>query len=103
MNYEDFAKSMKALSDPNRVKMMDLLSYETMCACDLLEYFDFTQSSLSHHMKILKEVGLVTTEKIGKWHYYTVNQSAVESISRFGQEIFSNSEACICHKVSVTQ
>lgn len=96
MNYEIYAKMMKALSDPNRVKILDILSCGTRCACDLLEHFDFTQPTLSHHIKVLKEAGLVSTEKIGTWHHYSTNQENVKALMKETQQIFSDSERCIC-------
>ncbi|UUX33513.1 ArsR/SmtB family transcription factor [Fundicoccus culcitae] len=101
MNYERYAKVMKALSDPSRVQIMDMLSCGKMCACDLLEHFDFTQPTLSHHIKVLKEAGLVNTEKNGTWHHYSTNLENVEKVIAFSQEVFSNSERCICHTTKV--
>lgn len=53
MNYEDMSKTLKALADPKRLKIIDLLSCGSLCACDILDHFDFTQPTLSHHMKVL--------------------------------------------------
>ncbi|HRK99148.1 MAG TPA: metalloregulator ArsR/SmtB family transcription factor, partial [Trichococcus flocculiformis] len=47
MDYENYAKVAKALADPKRVKIVDMLSCGAMCACDILEHFDFTQPTLS--------------------------------------------------------
>ena len=87
MNYELFAEKMKALSDPNRVKILDLLSCDTLCACDLLEHFDFTQPTLSHHIKVLRDA----------WHHYSVNRELSTEITEVLQSVFSSSERCICH------
>ena len=65
MTYESYAKIAKALSEPKRVKILDMLSCGEMCACDILEHFDFTQPTLSHHIKVLTEAGMVTSEKRG--------------------------------------
>lgn len=54
---------MKALSDPKRVKILDIISCGELCACDILEQFDFTQPTLSHHIKVLVNAGLVNVEK----------------------------------------
>lgn len=98
MNYELIAEKMKALSDPNRVKILDLLSCETLCACDLLEHFDFTQPTLSHHIKVLRDAGLVITEKKGTWHHYSINKELTDEFMHTLQHVFSNTESCICHK-----
>ena len=71
--YEENSKIIKALSDPNRLKIMDILSCGEMCACDILEHFDFTQPTLSHHMKVLMENNLVNVRKDGQWNYYSLN------------------------------
>ena len=74
MDYDSYAKVMKALSDPKRVKIVDMLSDGKLCACDILEQFDFTQPTLSHHIKVLLTAELVTVEKIGTLHYYSLNE-----------------------------
>ncbi|MEL7598455.1 MAG: metalloregulator ArsR/SmtB family transcription factor, partial [Clostridiaceae bacterium] len=64
-NYEANAKIFKAVSDSNRLKIIDMLSCGEKCACDILENFEFTQPTLSHHMKVLIECGLVKSRKEG--------------------------------------
>lgn len=54
MNYEEMSVILKALADPKRLKIIDLLSCGSLCACDILDHFEFTQPTLSHHMKVLK-------------------------------------------------
>lgn len=73
MTESEIAKVCKALGDENRVKIIKMLTVGEMCACKLLEAFNITQPTLSHHMKILAETGLVTVRKDGKWAYYAVN------------------------------
>ena len=62
--YEVNSRIFKALSDVNRLKIIDLLSYEEKCGCKILEHFNFTQPTLSHHMKVLIECGLVEAMKV---------------------------------------
>lgn len=73
VEYELYVKVIKALSDTNRMKIINLLSNGEKCACELLNYFDFTQPTLSHHMKVLSECGLVSSRKVGQWSHYTLN------------------------------
>jgi ArsR family transcriptional regulator, arsenate/arsenite/antimonite-responsive transcriptional repressor len=62
---------MKALSDPNRVKIIKMLEYKLMCVCELQEALQIAQSSVSKHLKILEEAGLVDYSKDGLWvNYY---------------------------------
>ena len=70
IDYEGNAKILKALADPNRLKIVDILSCGELCACEILEHFEFTQPTLSHHMKVLAEAGLVNVRKDGLWNYY---------------------------------
>ncbi|WP_034552095.1 ArsR/SmtB family transcription factor [Carnobacterium funditum] len=80
MDYESYANVMKALSDPKRVKIVEMLSYKALCACDILEQFDFTQPTLSHHIKVLVAAGLVTVEKTGTWHHYSLNENKINQL-----------------------
>ena len=80
MDYESYAKVMKALSDPKRVQIIDMLSNGELCACDILEQFDFTQPTLSHHIKVLLNAGLVTVEKVGTWHHYSLNEKCINQL-----------------------
>ncbi|MGA3513589.1 ArsR/SmtB family transcription factor, partial [Lactiplantibacillus plantarum] len=74
MDYGLTANVFKALGDPKRVQIVDMLSCGEMCACDLLERFNFTQPTLSHHMKVLINAGIVQTRKTGTWHNYSLNE-----------------------------
>ena len=96
-NYEDNAKIIKALSDPSRLKIIDILSCGERCACDLLEYFDFTQPTLSHHMKVLMDCGLVESRKEGLWNHYSLNGTNCNRLILFLMNIITNTEECICH------
>ncbi len=82
-NYTLQTKVFKALADENRVRIVRLLSQGERCAYQLLEDFDITQPTLSHHMKILTSSGLVDCRKSGKWAYYTINASKVGEVSDF--------------------
>jgi len=68
-DYDNNAKIFKALSDPSRVKIIDILSCGERCACEILEHFDFTQPTLSHHMKVLMKCGLVESREEGLWSH----------------------------------
>lgn len=70
---EHLAKIFKALGDPTRVKLLSLITASRdgeMCVCDLTEPVKLSQPTVSHHMKILVEAGLVTREQRGRWAYY---------------------------------
>ena len=67
---KDFIKVMKALSDPNRVKIVKMLQHKLMCVCELQEALQISQSSVSKHLKLLEEAGLVDFKKDGLWVNY---------------------------------
>lgn len=67
---KDFIKVMKALSDPNRVKVLKLLQHRVMCVCELQAALDIAQPTVSKHLKILEDAGLVFCEKDGLWVNY---------------------------------
>lgn len=68
------SRLFKALGDPNRLCILDILMREEKCACELLAGLEIGQSTLSHHMKILAEAGLVNCRKVGKWTHYSLNR-----------------------------
>ena len=88
----------KALCDENRVQIFRLLQHGEKCACKLLEAMQFTQPTLSHHMKILCDSGLVVGRKEGKWMYYSVSQEGTEVAVNVLRELtkVSDSGECSC-------
>jgi ArsR family transcriptional regulator len=90
------AKIFKALGDHKRVMIIDMLSCGELCACMILEKFDMTQPTLSHHMKLLRECGLVNARDEGKWTYYSLNEETIEKLKLFFTDITSDKEKCIC-------
>lgn len=83
MNTIDIAVICKALGDYNRLQIVQILSDGEMCGCKLLEAFDITQPTLSHHMKTLCGCGLVNDRKEGKWHHYSINKDVWNELSVF--------------------
>ena len=85
--YADNALIFKALSDPTRLMILDMLSFGELCACVILAQFQITQPTLSYHMKALCDSGLVNGRKQGKWMYYSLNNDVFENIRDFLDEI----------------
>jgi len=79
--YEKMAKVFKALSDPKRVKIVDMLSCGDMCACLLLKCFEITQPTLAHDMKVLSEAGIVTSRREGKKTFYSLNRKNLQAMN----------------------
>ncbi len=74
------ARIFKAMSDENRLKIIDMLIDHPYNASELLEEMDFGQSTLSHHMKILMNAEVVRARKSGKWIIYSLNKEAFEQM-----------------------
>ena len=81
MNINDKEKIFKALGDKNRLMIMDLISQEELSAGKILEQVNMGQSTLSHHMKILCDSGIVNARKDSRWVYYTINAEVAAEIS----------------------
>lgn len=64
----------KCLSDSNRLNILNYLGDGELCACELLEYLNISQSTLSYHMKTMLSCGLVKVRQVGKWSYYRINR-----------------------------
>src|SRR4249919_4284429 len=80
---EQVAPLLKALADPVRLRLMSLVaSHEggEACVCDLNDAFDLSQPTISHHMKVLHEAGLLEREKRGVWVYYRAHTQALASL-----------------------
>ncbi len=77
----------KALSDENRIRILNMLRSGEKCACKLLEELNISQPTLSHHMKILCDAGLVTGRKDGKWMHYSVCCDGVRRVRVLMKEL----------------
>ena len=87
MNFDAMAGIFRALGDPHRLKVMQFLATsdpgccragDGVCACDIQTLLGLAQPTVSHHMKVLTEAGLITAEKRGRWMYYALNGSGLE-------------------------
>jgi ArsR family transcriptional regulator, arsenate/arsenite/antimonite-responsive transcriptional repressor len=80
---ERMATIAKALSDPVRLQLVDVLRKHAgkVCVCELVPLFELSQPTVSHHLKVLREAGLVGSERRGLWAYYYVEPKALEELS----------------------
>ena len=85
--YENNAKVFQALSDPNRLMIIEMLQNRERCACEILENLNIAQSTLSHHMKILCDSGLVDSRRNGKWMHYSLSKEVCEAAKNLLNEI----------------
>ncbi len=100
MDYEEYTKVFKALGDLRRAMIVDMLSCGELCACMILEKFEMSQSTLSHHMKLLCECGIVKARPEGKWTYYSLDEETIGKTKQFFCAITSDKENCICKENS---
>jgi ArsR family transcriptional regulator len=82
---DEVAAIAKALSDPIRVQLVDVLRRHAgeVCVCELVPLFDVSQPTLSHHLKKLRDAGVVGVERRGLWAYYFVKPQALEVLDRW--------------------
>ncbi len=83
MEHKEVVKIFKALGDENRLHILELIGSNQVCACKLLEHLKIGQPTLSHHMKILCDSGIVEATKEGKWMYYKINKSKYNETAKF--------------------
>jgi ArsR family transcriptional regulator len=79
----DLARRLKALADPARLRLLSLILAAEggeACVCDLTEPLGLTQGTVSHHLKVLLDVGVVTREKRGVWAYYSASPAALAAV-----------------------
>ena len=76
-------RQFRALSDENRLRIVDLLRGGEQCVCELTDALDLGQSLLSFHLKTLKDAGLVTDRREGRWAYYALNTEAFAQLQEF--------------------
>jgi len=81
---QELALLFKAVADPVRLRLLSLIACHEggeSCVCDLLDAFDMTPPSVSYHLKILREAGLLSSERRGTWVYYRVNPDVMMRMS----------------------
>lgn len=76
----ELVRTFKALADPTRLAIVNRLAAGEVCVCDLTAAFDVSQPTVSHHLKILRETGLVESERRGTWAYYRLVPEAIERL-----------------------
>ena len=92
MELIEVSQICKALSDPNRLQIVQMLTQGEKCGCDLLEQLQIGQPTLSHHMKILCDSGLVVGRKEGKWTHYSISPEGAQTALRVLAELTNTKE-----------
>ena len=97
MTNGEFIDVIKALSDRTRLDILQIISKSgTICACQILDKLQISQGTLSHHMKVLVNLNLVSVEKDGKWCHYSLIRENICDIAHFIQEICSSYQPTDC-------
>ena len=97
--HQDNAKVFKAFCDENRLMILEMLQSGEKCACKLLDELKISQSTLSHHMKILCESGIVSSRKEGKWTHYSISKNGSKKALGLLAELTNTTEnniICSC-------
>ena len=89
MDEGKIAAVFKALGDENRIRILKMLRCGEKCACKLLEELNISQPTLSHHMKILCDAGIVTGRKEGKWTHYSMCCEGVHKVRALMKDLLS--------------
>ena len=100
LNFSQQVNLYKAFCDEQRLQIIDQLTYGERCACDLLDKLNIGQSTLSHHMHLLVESGLVQARRESKWTYYTLNElvctQALDQLKQTMTKKTNQSTNCDC-------
>jgi len=99
LSYKRLSSIFKALSDETRLHIIDMLSCSELCACDILASFDLSQSTLSYHMKILIDAGVVNSVRSGLWTKYSINEETFEEVVRILPELYKTKDECLCAQI----
>lgn len=87
MTREEAALICRAMSDVNRLKIIEMLTQGEKCGCHLLKELKVTQPTLSHHMKVLSDCGLVRSYRDGKWQHYSINREKFKEYKAYIADI----------------
>ena len=98
LDEKKFAAVFKAFGDENRIRILKLLQTGEKCACVLLDDLQITQPTLSHHMKILCDAGVVVGRKEGKWTHYSISTAGVDLAAQYLAQI--TTLTCTCENKS---
>lgn len=98
MNYKEDVKMIKAFADENRLAILELLQDGEKCGCVILERLNITQPTLSHHMKILCDSGIVDCCKEGKWMHYSLSFEGSERLRHIVERYTIDEEKAVEYK-----
>jgi len=99
--YAKTAERLKALAEPTRLQILEMLDQEEMCVCEMIERLNMSQPAVSHHLKILRQAELITDRKEGKWVFYSLNSvgyfELINSLQKMkGNPVNKKSSPSVC-------
>jgi DNA-binding transcriptional ArsR family regulator len=88
---EMYASWFKALADPTRIRILNILASadQPVCVCEITEQFPFTQATISHHLKVLRDTRFIFSERRGTFMYYWVNRACVSAFPEAARQILN--------------
>src|SRR5512140_149674 len=96
IDFDAESNVFKALSEPTRLRILEMLSCGEMCACRILEKLSISQPTLSHHMKVLIDSGLVSARKDATWIHYSIRGENVDKLHGLIDQLTKTKEDCGC-------
>lgn len=83
--------ALRALADPSRLAIFSLIAGQDqpICACDIVSRFDLRQPTIAHHLKVLREAGLITAEKRGVWAWYAIDRRGATGVERLAATLLT--------------
>ena len=94
VTYREISRIFKALGDENRLQILEILRSGEKCACKLLDELHITQSTLSHHMKILCDAQIVVGRKEGKWVHYSIDEAGSKRAQMLLRQQLTVTKSC---------
>ncbi len=95
-NYQTEAQLFKTLGNPTRLHILDMLSCGEICACDILDGLTISQSTLSHHMRVLIQADIVIARKDATWVYYSIIPKRIAELHAILDAILLPKQNCVC-------
>ena len=95
-NAPQVARWFHALADETRIQIVEMLSHKERCVCELEQVLDIAQSRVSFHLKVLKDAGVITDRRDGRWMWYNINSAVLDQIATYTRSVKPGKHAGSC-------
>lgn len=95
MDIKQYCEISTALGNETRAKIVNLISQNSLCSCEILEHFNIAQPTLCAHIKCLKQADIIIEYPNGKWKKYELNHELLKEYVKFCEKLFAN--VCVCN------